>query len=85
METLFTNILFQKKKHPEGKTENMVHICIQYLSYYNLLTYVTIISSFNITDCVHCTVYTNFSLIPPPPPTFKISHSSVDVVSLRSY
>lgn len=65
METLFTNILFQKKKHPEGKTENMVHICIQYLSYYNLLTYVTIISSFNITDCVHCTVYTNFSLIPP--------------------
>lgn len=65
METLFTNILFQKKKHPEGKTENMVHICIQYLSYYNLLTYVTIISSFNITDCVHCAVYTNFSLIPP--------------------
>lgn len=65
METLFTNILFQKKKHPEGKTENMVHICIQYLSYYNLLTYITIISSFNITDCVHCAVYTNFSLIPP--------------------
>lgn len=82
METLFTKILFQKK-HPEGKTENMVHICIQYLSYYNLLTYITIISSFNITDCVHCAVYTNFSLIPPP--TFKISHSSVDVVSLRSY
>lgn len=72
METLFTNILFQKKKHPEGKTENMVHICIQYLSYYNLLTYVTIISSFNITDCVHCTVYTNFSLIPPPPPPLKL-------------
>lgn len=65
METLFTNILFQKKKHPEGKTENMVHICIQYLSYYNPLTYITIISSFNITDCVHCAVYTNFSLIPP--------------------
>lgn len=65
METLFTKILFQKKKHPEGKTENMVHICIQYLSYYNLLTYITIISSFNITDCVHCAVYTNFSLIPP--------------------
>lgn len=74
METLFTKILFQKKKHPEGKTENMVHICIQYLSYYNLLTYVTIISSFNITDCVHCTVYTNFSLIPPPQP-LKFSHS----------
>lgn len=72
METLFTNILFQKKKHPEGKTENMVHICIQYLSYYNLLTYVTIISSFNITDCVHCTVYTNFSLIPPPPQPLKL-------------
>lgn len=72
METLFTKILFQKKKHPEGKTENMVHICIQYLSYYNLLTYVTIISSFNITDCVHCTVYTNFSLIPPPPQPLKL-------------
>lgn len=72
METLFTKILFQKKKYPEGKTENMVHICIQYLSYYNLLTYVTIISSFNITDCVHCTVYTNFSLIPPPPQPLKL-------------
>lgn len=69
-----SKILFQKKKHPEGKTENMVHICIQYLSYYNLLTYVTIISSFNITDCVHCTVYTNFPLIPPPPPIKLVIH-----------